>query len=269
MKKILFLILLLATSAYAGEWDYTGVNYSLQDSDPIAIRYVSGNWWELGYSSGIVYKYYSNWTYTGISYTLNTSLSTFQSMEWDGTNWWVVATEPSGDEMVFQFNSTWNQTGVEYNLTPQDNIPRGIDWNGTNWLMVGNQNDKVYVYNSTWGYTGTNYSLANAYPTALIWDGNYWWVSDANTFIFVGQVEKYDASFNWITTESVNSEDPSPQSIEYAQGYFWMAGMVTDTVYQYDGPNPAPQPIPEFSISTLLIALLLAGGLIFAIRKHR
>ena len=271
LKKILFLILLLATTAYATEWNYTGTNYSLQDAAPTAIRYDGTNWWELGFG-GTVYKYYSNWTYTGTSYTLNASLSNYESIEWDGTDWWVVATDGTGDEKVFQFNTTWNQAGVEYNLTPQDNDPKGIDWNGTNWLMVGDQNDKVYIYSSAWVYTGTNYSLVNTYPTSIIWDGTYWWVADANAFIFSGSVQKYDASFNWISQTSLNAEDNSPQSIELAQGYFWMAGAVNGRVYQYDGPNPPPPPpqtVPEFSITTLLLAVLTAGGLIFAIRKHR
>ncbi|MCX6708977.1 MAG: hypothetical protein NTW67_05020, partial [Candidatus Woesearchaeota archaeon] len=123
-------------------------------------------------------------------------------------------------------------------------------------------------------YTGTRYNLSaqETVPQSIKWHGNYWWVADSNAFIFTGSVQKYDASFNWISQTSVNAEDSDPQSIELAQGYFWMAGAVNDKVYQYDGPNPPPPPpqtVPEFSISTLLIATLLAGGLIFAIRKHR
>lgn len=265
-KKILFLILLLATTAYATEWTYLGNSYSLQDANPKAIRYVGTNWWELG-ASGTVYKYNSTWGYTGTSYSLaEDSLCT--SIEWDGTNWWMLG---ANNDKVYQYSALWVYTGVNISVAAQDNNPQGIDWNGTNWLMVGSQNDKVYVYNSSWNYTGTNYSLSNNYPTALIWDGNYWWVSDSNTVFFFGSVQKYDASFNWISSTSVNTEDSDPQSIEYAQGYFWMAGGVNAKAFQYDGPNqPGPSGlVPEFSITTLLLAVLTAGGLIFTIRKYR
>ncbi|MCX6709015.1 MAG: hypothetical protein NTW67_05220, partial [Candidatus Woesearchaeota archaeon] len=260
MKKILFLILLLATTAYATEWNYTGTSYSLRDAAPTAIRYVGTNWWELG-TSGTVYKYNSTWGYTGTSYALAED-SFCTSIEWDGTNWWMLG---ANNDRVYQYSALWVYTGVNYSVAAQDNNPQGIDWNGTNWLMVGDQNDKVYIYNSTWGYTGTNYSLINSYPTSIIWDGTYWWIADANTFIFSGSVQKYDASFNWLSQIGLDTEDSSPQSIELAQGYFWMAGAVNGKVYQYDGPNPPPPPppqqVPEFSITTLSLAVLTAGGL--------
>jgi len=210
------------------EWEYTGVNYSIndQDNNPIDIFWDGGFWWVLGDQNNKVYRYWPNWTYMEESYNVDHEGSGVSSLFWADGFWWVL-----NGGRVCKYWPNWTYT------SEREPIYGGVQamdifYNESSWfLAVDGGDDMIFEYNSSWDNI-ENYSIGvqSNQPQSIFWDGTNWWVSD---FGGGDQIYKYFA--NWTFTEetySVSSQDTSPYDIFQDNDYWWMLG--STHVYQYE-----------------------------------
>ncbi len=247
-------ILIFSSGASATEWNYTGTSYDTSMYGPaMSIKWVDYDWWVL--INNRAYLFLPDFTSTGVYYDLSTQDSSTASIEWDGSNWWMLG---ANNRKVYNYSSSWVYTGINYSVISQDNQPKEIEWEGDYWWMLGSQNDRVYKYYPNWTYTGISYNLSSQtiYPTSIRKEGNYWFVL-TSVPMFNPSVLKYYSNWTYTGTSYTNGEDVGSQSIDTAMGYWWMAGSGNQAIFKYEG---APSPLYGHSASNVFPGNFSSGN---------
>ncbi len=149
-----------------------------------------------------------------------------KSITWDGTYFWVVAT----DNYVYKFNTS----GVfqsNFSVSSQTTNPQAIVWDGSHLWVVGYSQQALFKYNTSGAYQNVSISASqNTSPRDAAWDGTHFYVINNST----ARVYKYSASGTYIGNFLVSSQAPAPFGVLWDGTYFWVIDSASDKAYAYN-----------------------------------
>jgi hypothetical protein len=161
-----------------------------------------------------------------INFAPSTGWAVSKSITWDGTYFWVAAT----DNYVYKFNAS----GVfqsNFSVSSQTSNPQGIVWDGSHLWVVGYSQQALFKYNTSGVYQNVSISISqNTGPRDVAWDGTHFYVLNNST----ARVYKYSAAGSYIGNFLVSSQDSSPFGITWDGTYFWVIGATTVNAYAYN-----------------------------------
>ena len=100
------------------------------------------------------------------------------SVEWDGTNFWVV--DWIGDS-VYKYDSVGAYTGTSISVNAQDATMQGIAWDGINFWLCGTNSNQIHKYTSAMSFISSHTPTGVTDPYGICFDGTSLWIASRAT----------------------------------------------------------------------------------------
>ena len=188
---------------YNSTGSYTGFNFSIRDQNggdviPVGIDFNGTYFYIVEVVTDKVYEYNSTGSYTGFNFSVAEQGTSFKSIYFNGTSFYIV----SSDDNVWEYNSTGNNTGFNFSISVAASSFGGLT--KYNDYFYFTTRDIVLQYNSTGNYTGWNFSIVKyeTQATGIDFNGTSFFVLGTDSdrvseYLLVGDVGICNSTFTY------------------------------------------------------------------------